>query len=561
MKWLCALFVLFALTLPAFALEREAFTFTKYDLDVRVEPEQQRLSARGKIWLRNDSPAPQSTLVLQISSTLVWRSVKIAGDPAQFTSHEYTSDIDHTGALSEAVVTLPRNVPPSATLEIEIAYEGVISLDATRLNRIGVSEEKAKHNDWDQIGKSFTAVRGIGYVTWYPVATEAANLADGDSVSETVGRWKARQTGSMDVRFESSFVQPIWFSGAAADDAAPKSANSAAFHMSRMGLDVPTFGIGDYQKLTPKGGPSVYYLSGQDEAARTYADAVPVVDVGIPAVGGDAASLRIVALPDPDAAPFVTAEMLLCPLKLPVTNETMLSVAYAQARSMVSSPRAWIQEGLAHYAQAAFIESEAGRQAALDYLNAHSTALVDAEKAAASKDRPGNWPAAHSLINASDGLYLQTKSMYVWWMLKDMLGKLPVEALVNYRAAEDTDGAYLQRLIEKYSHHDLQWFFDDWVYRDRGLPDFRVDSVYPREIVGGGYMITITVENLGEAGAEVPVTLRIPSGDITRKLEVRGKSKASLRVEAPELPQEVVLNDGSVPESDVGNNSYKIEAH
>jgi len=562
MKLLCALGVLCGLLLPALALDREAFTFTKYDLDVRVEPEQQRLAVRGKIWLRNDSPSAQKSLALQISSTLGWRSVKIAGNPAEFTSHEYTSDIDHSGTLSEAVVTLAKEIPPGGTLEVEVGYEGTIPLSATRLTRIGVPEEKAKHSDWDQVSKSFTAVRGIGYVTWYPVATEAANLSEGDSVGETVGRWKARHTdAAMDVRFESSLVQEILFSGTTARaEAESKSANSRVVHISRLGRDVPTFVIGDYQKLAPKDGPSVYYLAGQEEAAKTYADAVPEIGMLIPVVGGDTKEVQILGLSDPHAASFVTEGMLLCPLKLPLTNEAMLSLAYAKARSMVSSPRAWIGEGLAHYAQVAFIENEAGRQAALDYLTAHATALVEDEKAFADRDRAGNWQAAHSLINAPDGLYLQTKAMYVWWMLQEMLGKLPSEALLNYHVADDKDAAYLQRLIEKTTHRDLEWFFDDWVYRDRGLPDFRIDSVYPREMVGGGYTITVTVENLGEAGAEVPVTLRIPSGDITKKLEVHGKSKASLRIATPSLPQEVVVNDGSVPESDVSNNSYKIEA-
>lgn len=561
MKLLYVCSVLCGLVFPALALDREVFTFTQYDLDVRVEPEQQRLAVRGKLWLRNDSPSAQKNLALQISSTLAWRSMRIAGEPVQFTLHEYTSDIDHTGALSEAVANLPKEIPPGGTVEVEIGYEGTIAMDATRLTRIGVPEKKAKHSDWDQISKSFTAVRGIGYVTWYPVETEAASLSEGDSVSETVGRWKVRNSNaSMDVRFESSLAQGIWFSGTAATaEAESKPADFAAFHISRLGLDVPTFVIADYQKLAPKDWPIVYYLAGQEDAAKTYADAVGEIDEAIPLVGGGARELQILGLPDPDAASFVTGGMLVCPLKLPLTNEAMLSLAYAKALSMVSSPRGWIQEGLAHYAQVAFIEGEAGRKAALDYLSAHATALVEAEKAAAGKGGAGNWQAAHSLINAADGLYLQTKAMYVWWMLQDMLGKLPAEALHNYQVADDKDGAYLQRLIEKSTHRDLEWFFDDWVYRDRGLPDFRVDSVYPRELVGGGYMVTVTVENLGEAGAEVPVRLRMPSGDITRKLEVRGKSKASLRVQTSSLPQEVVVNDGSVPESDLSNNRYKIE--
>ncbi len=72
-----------------FSLDREAFTFTNYDLNVRVEPGQQRLGARGKITLRNDSATPQKIAVLQISSSLDWRSIKAAGKQLQFVSQPY----------------------------------------------------------------------------------------------------------------------------------------------------------------------------------------------------------------------------------------------------------------------------------------------------------------------------------------------------------------------------------------------------------------------------------------------------------------------------------------
>lgn len=75
MKFLCALCVLCGLVLPAVGLDREAFTFTHYDLNARIEPQQQRLGVRGKITLRNDSDLPQKTAVLQISSTLNWSAV------------------------------------------------------------------------------------------------------------------------------------------------------------------------------------------------------------------------------------------------------------------------------------------------------------------------------------------------------------------------------------------------------------------------------------------------------------------------------------------------------
>ena len=91
-----------------------------------------------------------------------------------------------------------------------------------------------------------------------------------------------------------------------------------------------------------------------------------------------------------------------------------------------------------------------------------------------------------------------------------------------------------------------------------GLPDFRVESVYPRKLVNGSYLVTVTVENLGDAGAEVPVILRTKDEEIGKRLEVHAKSKASIRIEAASTPLEVVINDGSVPESDMSNNSYKI---
>src|SRR5229473_7305127 len=137
MKSLRVLLVLCGVLVQAHAIDREAFTFTNYKLDVRVEPEQQRLAVRGKITLRNNSATPQQNLSLQISSSLNWRSIHLGGKAVQFVSQPYTSDIDHTGALSEAIVSLPAAVPPQGTVELEIGYEGIIPLDTTRLTRIG----------------------------------------------------------------------------------------------------------------------------------------------------------------------------------------------------------------------------------------------------------------------------------------------------------------------------------------------------------------------------------------------------------------------------------------
>ena len=190
-------------------------------------------------------------------------------------------------------------------------------------------------------------------------------------------------------------------------------------------------------------------------------------------------------------------------------------------------------------------------------MGLHATAVAQAEKAAIEH---ADSAAGRSLINTYQEEFYRSKAMFVWWMLRDMVGEPTLKkAMAAYRPEEDKEPSYMQRLIEAQSKRDLEWFLDDWVYRDRGLPDFRVAAVYPRATVAGGYVVTVTVENLGEAGAEVPVTLRIEGGEVTKRLVVRGKSTAAIRIEVGSKPEEVVVNDGSVPESDMSNNTFKIE--
>lgn len=570
MRLLLAVIVICSLAFPAFALDREAFTFASYDLKVRVEPEQQRLGVRGRITLRNDSTTPQNDIALQISSTLDWRSIQIGGKNVQFVSHEYTSDIDHTGALSEAVVTLPREVPPQGTVDLDVGYEGLIPLDVTRLTRIGVPEETAKHSDWDRIGKSFTAVRGIGYVVWYPVATESANLSEGNGVFDTVGRWKSRELSSsmkinlcfsagrssMPVVVMNDPVRQGVAGGSSGGTATGDTCEAHAYQP--LDLAVPLFAGANYSKLD-RAATSFRYLPEHKAGVDNYALAA---DLAVPLVtdwfGPLKANTQVVDLPDPDALPFESGTMLLMPLVSDDWRSYQLAVVHQFTHAAFPSSRPWIYEGLAHFAQALEREQQSGRQSALDFMGLHRTAMVDAEKGLAA-ERNQTTAASESLINTNTEEFYRSKAMYVWWMLRDMIGDAVLKkALGTYHPDQDKESAYLQHLIEAQTHRDLEWFFDDWVYRDRGLPNFRVESAYPRATVNGGYVVTVTIENLGDAGAEVPVTLRMEDGEVTKRLEVHAKSKASLRIEASSTPQEVMVNDGSVPESGLSNNAFKI---
>ncbi len=572
MKLLCVLCALCGLVVPGFAIDREAFTFTNYDLDVRLEPEQQRLGVRGRITLRNDSTAPQKDVALQISSTLDWRSIQIAGKAVQFVTHEYTSDIDHTGALSEAIVTLPREVPSQGTVELDVGYEGVIPLDVTRLTRIGVPENKARHTDWDQIGKSFTAVRGIGYVVWYPVATESASLSEGNSVAGTVGKWKTRELeATMDVdlcmtggtstsRFGlmNERIEGVPGASAAGTSGSKAVALCTKHKYQPVGDIVPVFVDANYLEVG-KASIWFHFFPEHKPAVEDYALAA---ELAMPLVrdwfGTPKRKAELVELSDPEAAPFESGTMLLMPLSHDDTRLYELTAAHQLTHAVFFSPRSWIYEGLAHFGQALEREQQNGRQSGLDFMALHRTAIVDAERTLAA-ERSQTKAADESLINTNVEEFYRSKAMYVWWMLRDMIGDAALKkVLATYHPDQDKESSYVQHLIEAQTHRNLEWFFDDWVYRDRGLPDFRVESAYPRTTVDGGYVVTVTIENLGDAGAELPVTLRMASGAVTKRLEVHAKSKASIRIEASSTPKEVVVNDGSVPESDVSNNVFEI---
>ena len=84
----------------------------------------------------------------------------------QYVSQPYMSDIDHTGALSEAIVTLPAEIKPRDSVELDIGYEGVIPRDTTRLTRVGVPNDIARHSelgpDWSIIHRrARSGLRGL----------------------------------------------------------------------------------------------------------------------------------------------------------------------------------------------------------------------------------------------------------------------------------------------------------------------------------------------------------------------------------------------------------------
>ena len=563
--------VVLLITLPAaaFALDRNAFTFTRYDLEVRIDPEEQALAARGKITLRNDSDQPQANVVLQVSSSLDWRMIELGGNPLQFVSQAQTTDIDHTGKVTEAVVTLPAAIPPKGTVTLDVGYSGAVPKDATRLTRRDLPSSPAFASDWDRISPEFTALRGVGHVTWYPISTEPANMSD-NTLSATVARWQAREAqATLRSRFcwitdeDHSFtvVANGQFEGIGGGNFGGEGNRSgcSTYAFTNLQQTIPTVAIAPFEMLT-RPAISIYFLNDHSAQASDYALAAEKVQPQIEEwLGKTSEKVQVIELPEPNDAPFDAGAMSFTPLDTRDKKQVELAMAHQVTHAAFHSPRPWISEGLAHFAQFFVRERQDGRRAAYDYLNANLAALIAAEKQNTDNAKSSG-DAAQSLVATSDDIYYRVKAMYVWSMLRDMVGDNALQAaLKNYHAAEDRDPTYVQRLVSMQTKRDLEWFFDDWVYRDRGLPDFKITSAVPRETLNNSYVVAVTVENTGGAGAEIPVTVRATSGEQTQRLFVPAHQKATTRLSVPGKPTEVTINEGTVPETDPSNDRMELK--
>jgi hypothetical protein len=558
--------------LPATALERNAFCFTRYVLQITLDPHQHGLAAEGMVEARNISPRPQRVVSLQISSSLHWLSVLEDGAEVEWLVQSYTSDIDHTGLLNEAIVKLEKPLAPGESVRLNLRYSGTVRKDATRLERIGTPADVARRSDWDEISDGFTALRGAGFVVWYPVSMEAASLSQGNELFETMRGWRER---------EASAVLGVQLSKVAGPEGVESKfifvtnsspgASGPAIRAEFRAVDPVIVLLGDPAENNDRPRVAAYYTAAHTDYAR---DSMMAVETVIPPLeewfGTPRSKVVLVELTDPNALPYDAGPYYFVPMRNVPPAAIEVALARPVVHAMLESPRPWIREGLAAFAQALIRERQSGRRAALAYLGQFSSVLAVAEAEShgllppsEGNSAPPSGSGLQPLITTADEVFFRTKAAYVWWMLRDMVGDRVLQsALAQYRAADDRDTGYLQRLIEKQASpkRDLEAFFDDWVYRDRGLPQLRVDSAYARKTLGDQTVTAVTIENLGEAWCEVPVTVRSANGESMARVVVPGKGKATVRVSLEGAASDAEVNDGSVPEAESRENVIRVTA-
>jgi hypothetical protein len=482
-------------------VDRQAVTFTSFDLDVHLLPADQQIAVRALLTIRNDGATPLSRIPLQISSSLNWEHIRDTtpgGQPHDIPLHVATinSDADHTGQLHEALIPLAAPLPPGQTLQLDVTYSGLIALSAQRLQSIGAPDSLALHSDWDQISLPFTGLRGFGNVVWYPVVSAPVLLGDGARLFDEIGSHKLRLSGArfrlrLTVEFPHGQAPTVALingrslplsitesSGSLDQSQEVASIATADSGLSTLGFEAPSLFVANRTSHT--GANLTAFTLPEDNVAVTFwtAAATAVTPFLKGWLGPQPRSqLTLLDLPDPDDAPFETGSLLAAPLREPgprakpgaLDSVMVHALAHAWialpnsptspttsnspiAPASPQPPPAWLNEGVAQFISTLWEEKVHGRDSALRMLEADRAALALAEPAS-----PGLSPG-QPLAQAISPVYYRTKAAYVLWMLRDLAGDPALSAALRtyYPAASgsntDSHAAEKQSLV---SGHDF----------------------------------------------------------------------------------------------------------
>ena len=551
--------------------ERSAVTYTDFDFDVRLRPAESHLAVRALITVRNDSKRALTHLPLQLSSSLDWELIRLNGHQLPFTVAILNSDADHTGQLHEASIALPTPLAPGATLQLDVTYSGAIPQSTKRLLAISTPDDVASQSDWDRITSDFTGLRGFGNVVWYPVSSVPVILGDGARLFDQIGTHKRRLAGShfrLALTVETPPNQapsialvnghPVQLAVESSPDATVASISTAKVEDTTLGFEAPSLFLAN--RTSHAATNTILWTKPESEAnikvwSNAAADVTPFLQgwLGVK----PRSQLTILELPEDGDIPFETGAMLATPVRNAAPEVLEGVLAHALTHAWVMSPRAWLSEGVAHFMGTLWIEKQQGRERALATLdNARSAlALAEPESPGASDGQP--------LVGCISPVYYRTKAAYVFWMLRDLVGDPTLSAVLRaYDPAKDTAPDSFEKLIEQAGQRkSISWFFNDWVYADKGLPDLAIDSVFfAPASVPGSYLVAVNLSNNGYAAVEAPVQVISGTTSVTQRVMVAAHSKSVQRILLQGLPTEVRLNDGTIPETQATIHSKTLDA-
>ena len=182
-----------------------------------------------------------------------------------------------------------------------------------------------------------------------------------------------------------------------------------------------------------------------------------------------------------------------------------------------------------------------------------------AQPSASSPPTPAqSAPPAQSLVAATGEVFYRTKAAAVWWMLRGIVGDDALkQALQAYRRGPQARPR--PRGLRTHPR-EVSPQGPALVLQRLGLPRPRPARPHHRQRhpsqlearngLPAGWLVAVDVRNDGYAEAEVPVTVRSRrNATETQRLRIPGRSSASTRIVFAGTPEQVQVNDGSVPET------------
>jgi hypothetical protein len=550
--------------------ERQAVTFTAYDLDVRLRDAEHQIAARARLTVRNDGKTPLTRIPLEISSTLNWERIRVADKDAAFEVATLNSDADHTGQLHEAAIALSSPLASGASLALDVTYSGTIDVSAQRLISVGAPQDAAMHSDWDRIDTGFTGLRGFGNVAWYPVSAPPVILGDGSRLFDEIGDQKSRMApANFHLRITAEFPHgqaptialvnghpvPLAVTDSETSGIEVSGVATGESQTAPLGFEAPSLFLAIRTSHT--GANLTAFTRPENDAwASSWTLAEKPVAPFLQQWLGEKPRTQLILLdlPDTNDLPYETGPLLVTPIKDADPEQLKLTLAHALTHAwLYSQPapplQAWLSEGIPYFMGTLWTEQQYGRTKALEMLEDSRSALALAEP-----ETPGQSPG-QPLSSASTPVYYRTKAAYVFWMLHDIAGD---DALSAALRTEPQSTAGFEAALQKSATADLHWFFADWVDADRGLPDLSIESLFTSPEQGGNWLVALHLANAGYAGAIVPVTVRTDALSITQRVQIPAHGKTIARIPIHGRPVEVRVNDGSVPETNATVHVTKV---
>ncbi len=633
--------------------DRAAVAVLRSQLDMHLNTHTGEMETRAQLLVKNSGEVPLSRLPLRISGALQWESARLvmtgfdfglAPEPAPKTDKGFSidqyhvpDDLDHTGVATEIALVLPEPLAPGKTLQLDLYYTGTLAANTQRLTALGAPSARAALTDWDTVSDTFTGLRGLGNVLWYPVAGATALLRDSDALTQAVESSRLRNAQSefrlhLTLEYTGSRPDAVFFDGerqalrSLEQDETPTGAPplpagqgvvTAEWTRAALGPHTPSLFIVDAAPHLAADGLLRVVTEHADTAAALGEAAVRIRPMLTEWLGAAPATpLDVIELPIPGAAGFADGTLWVVPLT--TGSAAALAPSLVQPLTAAWLPQnlhaAWLREGIPAFLQEVWSERTQGRSAALNVLAANVSAMR-AQVLTSTSDGIRN---DQTLANCNDAVCARGKAAYVLEMLRSILGDQRLQqALSGWRFRVDqaepagvpllesvngmrkSETAWFEMAVQQSSPKDMSWFFQSWIDQDRGLPDLSIVTVAPRRIerpaptgylpqqrkpvagpigaeplppdprdlpggatsssssaggiapAAGSWLVAVEVRNNGGAEVEVPVTVRAGSLTNTLPLRVPAHGRATIRIPFEADPQEVQVNDNSVPEANV----------